>query len=93
MGAFQAPNLIWNLINYLTLLLEKNLDSQSIILECFKTLNLHHLLQLGSELIDEAVIDMLKNLFIISPESSVILDLSISIIEYKLAQKQDAAIV
>lgn len=27
LGVFQAPNLIWNIINYLTLLLEKNADS------------------------------------------------------------------
>lgn len=87
MGIFQAPNIIWNMINYLTKLLEKNLDSQTIILECFQTLNLHHLLQLNSALIDEAIIDMLKNLFIIQPDSSVILDMCISIIDYKLTQK------
>lgn len=40
LGSFQAPNLIWNMINYLTKLLEKNSDSQTLMIECFKTLNL-----------------------------------------------------
>jgi hypothetical protein len=36
---------------------------------------------------------MLKNLFIISPESSVILDMCISIIDYKLHIKEDPLII
>jgi len=31
--------------------------------ECFRALNLQHLLQLDQKLIDEAILDMLKNLF------------------------------
>lgn len=46
MGVFKAPTLIWNMINYMTLLLEKNCDSQSLMTECFKALNLQHLLSL-----------------------------------------------
>jgi hypothetical protein len=34
------------MINYLTLLLEKNADSQSLMTECFRTLNLQHLLEI-----------------------------------------------
>jgi hypothetical protein len=73
MSVFQAPTLIWNMINYLTLLLEKNSDSQSLMTECFHALNLQHLLSLDQKLIDEAILDMLKNLFALQPTSAVIL--------------------
>jgi hypothetical protein len=63
LGVFKAPTLIWNMINYLTLLLEKNSESSSLMTECFRTLNLQHLLSMDQKLIDEAILDMLKNLF------------------------------
>lgn len=44
LGRFKAPNIIWNMINYLTLLLEKNSDSNMLMTECFRALNLQHLL-------------------------------------------------
>ena len=40
LGRFKAPNVIWNMINYLTLLLEKNSDSNALMTECFRALNL-----------------------------------------------------
>lgn len=86
---FQAPTLIWNIINYITLLLEKNSESNQIMTECFRALNLQHLLQLDSKLIDEAIIDMLKNLFALQGASPVILDMCIAILDFKLAKKPD----
>ena len=44
LGVFKAPNLVWNMINYLSKLLEKNANSQTLMVECFNKLNLHHLL-------------------------------------------------
>ncbi len=61
--------------------------------ECFKTLNLHHLLQLNSTLIDEAIIDMMKNLFVMQPESSVILEMCINLIDFKLSKKHDSMLI
>jgi len=52
-------------MNYLTKLLEKNSDSQSLMVECFRTLNLHHMLEINQKLIDEAIVDMMKNLFVL----------------------------
>jgi hypothetical protein len=86
---FQAPTLIWNIINYITLLLEKNSESNQIMTECFRAFNLQHLLQLDSKLIDEAIIDMLKNLFALQGASPVILDMCIAILDFKLAKKPD----
>lgn len=57
--------------------------------ECFRALNLQHLLQLDSKLIDEAIIDMLKNLFALQGASPVILDMCIAILDFKLAKKPD----
>jgi len=57
--------------------------------ECFRALNLQHLLQLDSKLIDEAIIDMLKNLFALQGGSPVILDMCIAILDFKLAKKAD----
>lgn len=84
LGVFQAPTLIWNMINYLTLLLEKNADSQSLMTECFRTLNLQHMLEIDQKLIDEAILDMLKNLFALQPSSAVILEMCISVLDFKL---------
>jgi len=42
---------------------------------------------MNSNLIDEAVIDILKNLFVMKPESTVIFEMCISIIEFKLSLK------
>jgi hypothetical protein len=93
MSVFQAPTLIWNMINYLTLLLEKNSDSQSLMTECFHALNLQHLLSLDQKLIDEAILDMLKNLFALQPTSAVILQMCISVLDFKLSKKPDSMVV
>lgn len=81
------------MINYLTLLLEKNSDSQSLMTECFRALNLQHLLSLDQKLIDEAILDMLKNLFALQPSSSVILEMCVSVLDYKLIKKPDSMVV
>jgi hypothetical protein len=59
---FKAPTMIWNMINYLSKLLEKNANSPLLMVDCFNTLNLTHLLQMNDNLVDEAILDMLKNL-------------------------------
>ena len=81
------------MINYLTLLLEKNADSQSLMTECFRALNLHHLLTLEQKLIDEAILDMLKNLFALQPSSPVILEMCISVLDHKLSKKPDSMVI
>lgn len=93
MSIFKAPTLLWNLINYLTLLLEKNSDSLSLMTECFRALNIQHLLQLDSKLIDEAILDMLKNLFALQPSSPIILEMCIAILDFKLGKKPDAMVI
>ena len=93
LGVFQAPTLIWNMINYLTLLLEKNADSQSLMTECFRALNLQHMLEIDQKLIDEAILDMLKNLFALQPSSAVILEMCISVLDFKLSKKPDSMVI
>ena len=93
LGHFQAPQLIWNLINYITKLLEKASENQTVMLECFKSMNLLHLLSLNSQLIDEAIIDMMKNLFVIQQDSQVILEMCVSIIDFKLSKKLEPALI
>ena len=62
---FQAPVLIWSLINMLSFLLEKNVEQEQpdAVIQCFKSLDILRLLQNKPEsYVDEAIIDMLKNL-------------------------------
>lgn len=93
LSVFKAPKQVWNMINYLSMFLEKNADSNLVMVECFNQLNLYHLLQMESSLVDEAVLDMLKNLFAFQPASSVILEMCASLLDNKLSKKADAQFV
>lgn len=81
------------MINYLSKLLEKNANSQTLMVECFNKLNLHHLLAMDSNLVDEAIIDMLKNILAFQPSSSVILEMCASLLDFKLSKKPDSNFV
>jgi hypothetical protein len=81
------------MINYITKLLEKNSESPSLMLECFNSLNLQHLLSVDQKLTDEAIIDMLKNLFILQPSSPVILQMCVNVLDFKLSKKPDSMLV
>ena len=54
------------------------------MVECFNHLNLQHLLSLDNNLVDEAILDMFKNLLAYQPSSPIILQMSASLIDYKL---------
>jgi hypothetical protein len=63
LDVFKSPNLIWNMINYLSFILEKNIEQPDAIVECLKYLNILRILQNQKEChVDEAIIDMLKSL-------------------------------
>ena len=48
---------------------------------------------MNQKLIDEAILDMLKNLFILQPESSVILEMCASVLDFKLAKNQESMLI
>lgn len=42
---YKQPNLIWNMINYLSFILEKNCDQPESTIECLRSLNILKILQ------------------------------------------------
>ena len=46
LSKFQNPTLIWNIINYLTKLLEKSIDSNGELGSIFDTINIENLLKI-----------------------------------------------
>lgn len=50
-------------------------------------------MHLQSSLVDEAIIDMLKNLFAFKTSSNIILELCISVIDLKLQKKPDSLVL
>lgn len=84
LGKFENPTIIWNIINYITKLLEKNITHSEGIISSFNMLNIHNILNLKSSLVDEAIIDMMKNLFVIVPNSDIVLDICVKIIDFQL---------
>ena len=51
------------MINYLSFILEKNCDQPDSTIECLRSLNILKILQSQTQShVDEAIIDMLKNL-------------------------------
>jgi len=61
-NVFVAPILVWKMVNYLSFILEKNTENTDQLIECLNQLNINKLLQLNSEQVHEALIDMLKQL-------------------------------
>ena len=75
------------MINYLSLILEKIVDQPEAIEECLKFLNIIAILQAPTAChVDEAVIDMLKNLVVMCPASSVILSMCCDLLDFKLSK-------
>jgi hypothetical protein len=61
-NSFNVPNLVWKMVNFLAFILEKNTESAVQLIECLKQLNIIKLLNLNSEQVHDALIDMLKQL-------------------------------
>lgn len=75
------------MINYLSLILEKIVAQPEAIEECLKFLNILAILQAPTQChVDEAVIDMLKNLVVMCPASPVILDMCCDLLDFKLSK-------
>ena len=84
---FKVPNLIWNMINYLSFCLEKIVEQPEAIEECLKFFNILAILQAPTQChVDEAVIDMLKNLVVMCPASPVILNMCCDLLDFKLSK-------
>lgn len=58
--SFNMPNLVWKMVNFLSFILEKNTDSAGQLVECLKQLDILKLLNLNSDNVHDALIDMLK---------------------------------
>lgn len=85
---FNAPNLIWKMVNYLSFILEKNTDETDKLIECFNQLNINKLLQLNSEQVHDALIDTLKHLLAYQPSSQIILEMCINLLDHCLTKTQ-----
>lgn len=84
---FMQPNLIWNMINFLSHLLEKNMDQQAQAIECLRSLNLLKILSSQEHThVNEAVIDMLKSLLCLCPNSPVILQMCCELLDFQLTK-------
>jgi len=75
------------MINCLSFILEKTVSQPEIVEGCLKYLNILRILETQTEChLDEAIIDMLKNLLIQCPASPVILDMCCTLLNFKLAK-------
>lgn len=87
LDVFKSPSLIWSMINCLSFVLEKTVSQPEMIEGCLKYLNILRILETQTEChVDEAIIDMLKNLLIQCPSSPVILDMCCTLLNFKLAK-------
>ena len=48
---------------------------------------------MDSKLIDEAIVDMLKNIFALQPTSPVVLDMCVAVLDFKLAKKPESMLI
>ena len=58
------------------------------MIECLNQLNINKLLQLNSEQVHDALIDMLKQLLAHQPDSSIILEMCINLLDHCLTKAQ-----
>jgi len=86
--SFSSPNLVWKMVNILSFILEKNTESDQQLIECLNQLNINKLLQLNSEQVNEALIDMLKQLLAHQPNSPIILEMCVSLLDHCLTKTQ-----
>jgi hypothetical protein len=82
------PNLVWKMVNFLSFILEKNTESPEQLIECLKQLNIIKLLNLDSEQVHDALIDMLKQLLAHQPTSGVILEMCVTLLDHCLTKTQ-----
>jgi hypothetical protein len=83
LDVFKQPNLIWNMINYLSFILEKNVNEHEQTIECLRSLNILKIMQSQTQShVDEAIIDMLKNLLCQSPGSPIILQMCCVLLDF-----------
>lgn len=87
-NTFIMPNLVWKMVNYLSFILEKNTESAEKLIECLKQLNVIKLLQLNSDQVHDALIDMLKHLLAHQPNSSIILEMCVTLLDHCLTKTQ-----
>jgi hypothetical protein len=87
-NTFNMPNLVWKMVNYLSFILEKNTENPEKLIECLKQLNIIKLLQLNSEQVHDALIDMLKHLLAHQPNSSIILEMCVTLLDHCLTKTQ-----
>jgi len=85
-NTFNTPNLVWKMVNYLSFILEKNTESADKLIECLKQLNIIKLLQLNSEQVHDALIDMLKQLLAHQPQSGIILEMCVTLLDHCLTK-------
>jgi hypothetical protein len=69
----------------MSVLLELCSEASEDVLELFRQANFMHLISIESEFLDEAVIEMLQGLACLYPSSKIILEISVSFINFKLA--------
>ena len=75
------------MINCLSLILEKTVSNPEMVEGCLKYLNILRILEQQTEShVDDAIIDMLKNLLIQCPSSPVILDMCCTLLNFKLSK-------
>jgi len=74
------------MVNYLSFILEKNTENTEQLIECLNQLNISKLLQLNSEQVHEALIDMLKQLLAYQPSSPVILEICVKVLDHCLTK-------
>ena len=87
LDVFRSPSLIWRMINCLSYILEKTVGDPQMVEGCLKYLNILRILEQQTEShVDEAIIDMLKNLLIQCPSSPVILDMCTTLLNFKLSK-------
>jgi hypothetical protein len=80
--------LVWKMVNYLSFILEKNTENADKLISCLRQLNINKLLQLNSAQVHDALIDMLKNLLAHQPNSPIILEMCINLLDHCLTKTQ-----
>lgn len=75
------------MINCLSFILEKTVSDMELVEGCLKYLNILRILEQQTEChVNDAIIDMLKNLLIQCPSSPVILDMCCTLLNFKLSK-------
>ena len=90
LDVFKSPNMIWSMINCLSFILERTVANPATIEGCLKYLNIIRILESQQEsFVDDAIIDMFKNLLVQSPSSPVILAMCCDVLNYKLTKSMN----